>query len=339
MYHLHQNLGTSGRGAINRSGILTAICACALAFFGIAGSAHASATASISLGSNAAGSPTTAKIAVALSRPSGTVNRVLFNLPASLALNSSALADDAVCAPEVVAGSNPIGDCPVNSIFGHVELKTPLSTAPLVGSVIAYDTGGAVPGLALVAVDQNNTITSRSLLAASLWYTPGGQFIQVAGDVGAETPISALKINLSESPAGQFLRVGSANYCYAKDALDTALTNSRGELSYAISTAVSFAGCGTGGLITSGPATGSLVFGGTATFNFQYTGTGTFTGFRCALVRVSDEMPVGDAVDCGTVASGSTKTYTGLSKGVYMFRVSTLGFAPAVVDMRKFRVY
>lgn len=338
MFHQRSTLASGSSRSINRFRVLIAFGTCALACFAIAGSAQASTKASVSFSSNAAGSLTSAKIAVALTGSSGTISRVNVNLPTSLNVDLAALSAIEVCDPEVVQGPNPVDECPETSIFGRAKVKTPLSILPLTGRVIAYEAGGAAPGLALVATNESHTIESRTLLETALGSSASGSIIKLIGDTGDESPITALRFNLTGGISGQYLRIKAADYCLAEDALDATLTNAGGELSYAMSPVVNFTGCNTGGLITSGPATGSKVSGNTVSFNYHYTGANAFTGFRCRLERVSDELPFTQSVDCGTTATGSTKTYTGLAEGVYMFRVSTLGFAPAAIDVRKFQV-
>lgn len=328
------------RSVVRRARLKSVISAClgvaaALAF---AVPAFANGDATLSVGTNTAGSATSTHLTASLNQGTQSISNILFNLPTSLNFNWAALDTPNRCTDAAIYGPDPLGDCSPSSFFGDVSLTTPLSATPLNGSVIVFDAGGTLPGIALVVIDSGLSLDSRTLLDISAPTLNSGSVIQLSGSIDTDAPVTALDIDINGGTAGHVFKVQSAAHCYPSDALDATITSNAGDTQYDVSSAVSFSGCSNGGWITSGPATGSTITTDAVTFNYQYTGGGSFSKFRCGLVSLSDPSALINQIsDCGTVKTGSSKTYTNLANGVYAFRVYKYPSGGGY-DLRKFEV-
>ena len=265
-----------------------------------------------------------------------TLSSAVFRLPTSIGINWPSVVQ---CPTTDALGTDPLGDCPAASIYEGVELAMPVLGANLDGSMVVYDSGGSLPNILLVVQDVGLGVDYRTSFTAYERPTAIGTVVELANldpldEVGPA--VTKIALNGISSPAGNKLfKVRAASQCYSSDAIDSTVITTTGDTVEKVGTEENLTGCSNGGLITSGPATGSTGNDSTVTFDYHYTGSGSFTKFRCGLVKLSGYNS-GSTVDCGTVKTGSSKTYTGLTNGVYGFRVSTS--PTAVYDMRKFQV-
>lgn len=303
----------------------------------LAATASATTLTALTVGTNTAGSSTTATIDAALVQSPQSIDSIRFNLPTSLTANWSIINTNR-CSNEVVYGSDPVGECPASSVFGTAIVSSPLIQVPIEGHLIAYDAGGSLPGLALIAEDAGETVESRAYFSVSNPTTVSGTLVQLWAEDVSGPALEQMTLFFTGSTAGQFLKVQSAANCHANDAIDTMVITDAGYTSFGTGGAVSFSGCSNGGWITGGPATGDVVSSDAVTFNYHYTGGGSFTKFRCGLVSYSDpNAAASQLVDCGTIAAGSSKTYSGLPNGSYAFRVSKYPTGGST-DLRKFEI-
>lgn len=269
----------------------------------------------------------------------GSITSITLRMPASVGFNNLTLDEDGVCSNEAAFGSDPLGDCSPNSIYGDVQLTMPLLNTTVTGSLVVFDAGGTMPGLLLIAQDSGLGVDFRTPLYIGERATAAGTFLEFSSsdslayiDPAVTDIVIAALSNVSSE---HLFKVKPANYCYPSDAADSTITSTNGGTVDSVSNSQSFSGCSNGGLITSGPAMGSTGNPSTVTFNYRYTGSGSFSKFRCGLVKLSGPSN-GSTVDCGTVKAGSSKTYTGLTDGVYAFRVYTS--STYVSDISRFQV-
>lgn len=269
----------------------------------------------------------------------GSIDLITLRMPTSVGFNNPTLDEDGVCSNEAAFGSDPLGDCSPNSIYGDVQLTMPLLNTTVTGSLVVWDAGGSTPGLLLIAQDTGLGVDFRTPMYAFERTTAAGTILEFSNPDSlayidpAVTDIAIAA--LSNVSSEHLFKVKSANLCYPSDAADSTITSTNGGTVDSVSNSQSFSGCSNGGLITSGPAMGSTGNPSTVTFNYHYTGSGSFSKFRCGLVKLSGTGN-GSTVDCGTVKAGSSKTYTGLTDGVYAFRVYTS--STYVSDISRFQV-
>ncbi len=267
----------------------------------------------------------------------GSIEALTLRMPTSIGFDWSSLV---LCDNATAHGPDPINNCPMDSIYGDVDVTMPLVGTTLRGSFIAYDSGGSLPELLLVAQDSGLGVDYRYAYYFSERNTAAGNVIEITSyqevsEAGpAATDIALL--GFTNVSGDRFFKVKTASYCYPSDTVDATIVSTNGVTVDSVGAEETFSGCSNGGLVTSGPSTGSTGNSSSVTFNYHYTGSGSFSKFRCGLVKLSDSSAVGTTVDCGTVKAGSSKTYSGLTDGVYAFRVYT--YPSYVYDMRKFQV-